>query len=77
MDDDSNNQQTADSKKQSKWCVDDSATERVFIPDGKGALRRLLPAFFVCPAGLLASPCFERGVAHQQRRTRETETTRR
>lgn len=21
-------------KKQSKWCVDDSATERVFIPDG-------------------------------------------
>lgn len=22
-------------KKQSKWCVDDSATERVFIPDGK------------------------------------------
>ena len=23
-----------DTKKPSKWCVDDSATERVFIPDG-------------------------------------------
>lgn len=22
-------------KKPTKWCVDDSATERVFIPDGK------------------------------------------
>lgn len=29
--DDFDNEQ---SKRQSKWCVDDSATERVFIPDG-------------------------------------------
>lgn len=37
-----------ENKKQSKWCVDDSATERVFIPDGETP--RLPPCVMSCRA---------------------------
>lgn len=61
IDNDANDGET-NNKKQSGWCVDDSATERVFIPDGKRASAHIAA---VHPCVVLGSElhCLERGMS--------------
>lgn len=63
MDDDSNQGAENNKKQSSKWCVDDSATERVFIPDGKSAYACCQT---LCSVWAVSLVCFKRDVARQQ-----------